>query len=66
MRRIFKGLFKTPQISTLQPCRKHQLQGAQDIPIIPYTTDHCKSCHEHLCHVCSENHVSQHCEVERK
>ena len=68
MQRIFKSLFpkKDPEIPHLKLCPHHSipdLKKSTVVPTLPYSTDFCKSCHEHICHVCSDQHVQQHCIV---
>lgn len=65
MRNILRSLFGKPSaIKQLELCKNHpQSQTPQPIP---YSKDTCITCNEDLCHVCSENHIIQFCDVNSK
>lgn len=67
MRKFISGLFgATPR--TLTICSKHDPKNMKDFDPtsnpVPYAKDYCHSCNDQICHVCSENHVHSHCDVE--
>lgn len=67
MRKMLQRLLgkKTTEIPHLTLCPHHPITDPHSTPTLPYSTDHCQVCHTHLCHVCSEQHVAQHCRVSR-